>query len=187
MSKDLLFKGIPAKGTKVFPSSSGVDMPLVRRKDGGTNYLRWKNHTVQRLAELYPSIYREFTEAALVETEAQAWERVDLLFPQVPLLSMTGLELAHPPPMLLNDQTSVIPEDIFEMWVDHPSQARRNQAYAIAIEDVRAERKAANVLTMSAYNATLEGARNNRTIINNTRVAANKVATASITLGSIKG
>ncbi len=28
------------------------DPDTVRRKDGGTNYLRWKTHTVQRLAEL---------------------------------------------------------------------------------------------------------------------------------------
>jgi hypothetical protein len=181
MSKDLVFKGTPAKGPKVFSSLTSVDMPLVRRKDGGTNYLKWKNHTVQRLAELYPSIYREFSEAALVETEAQAWARVDILFPQVPLLSMSGLELEYPAPPLLNDATNVVPTDIFELWADNPSQARRSQAYAVAIEDLRAARKTANNQTMTAHNIVLEGVRNERTIINNARVAANKVATASVT------
>ena len=91
MSKDLLMKGTPAKGPRVFSSLNNGDMPLVRRKDGGTNYLKWRNHTVQRLAELYPSIYREFSEAALVETEAQMLARVEALYPQTPLLSITGL------------------------------------------------------------------------------------------------
>ena len=142
MSKDL--------GSKVFSSFSGVDVPLVRRKDGGTNYLKWKNHTVQRLAELYPSVYREFSEPALVETEAQAWARVDLLFPQQALMSMSGLELEFPLPVLLNDQTAVVLEEVFEQWADNPNQARRNQAFAIAIEELRAERKLANNVTMAA-------------------------------------
>jgi len=152
MSKDLIGKGTPAKGSKVFSGFAGVDVPLVRRKDGGTNYLKWRNHTVQRLAELYPSVYREFSEAALIETEAQAWARVDLLFPQVPLLSVSGLELEFPMPVLQNDLTNVVPVEVFEQWADNPSQARRSQAYAIAIEDLRATRKAANNVTMAAHN-----------------------------------
>jgi len=115
MSKDLL-KGTPAKGpVRAFSNHTSVDMPLVRRRDGGRNYLKWKNHTVQRLAELYPSIYREFSQAALVETEAQMLARVEALYPQTPLLSMTGLEVEYPVPTLLNDHTSVVPTDIFEM------------------------------------------------------------------------
>jgi len=47
--------------------SGVVDLPLVRRLDGGSNYLRWKNHTVKRLAELFPSVYREFLEIAPVD------------------------------------------------------------------------------------------------------------------------
>ena len=101
----------------------------------------------ERLAELYPSIYREFSEAALVETEVQAWARVDLLFPQQPLLNTSDLELEYPAPILLNELTSVVPDDVFEMWADNPSQARRNQAYAVAIEELRAVRKETNVAT----------------------------------------
>jgi hypothetical protein len=180
MSKDLIIKGTPAKGSKVVASFNSTDIPLVRRKDGGTNYLKWKNHTVQRLAELYPSIYKEFNEPALVETEAQAWARVELLFPQLPLISLTGLELEFPVPLMLNDQTSVVPVDVFELWVDHPSAARRTQAYATAIEELRADRKAANSVAMAARNQQIEDARNERTLINSARVAANKIASLSV-------
>ena len=145
MSKDLI-EGVPSQGSPkmVSSSSNGVDMPLVRRKDGGTNYLKWRNHTVQRLAELYPSIYKEFSEAALVETEAEAWARLEPEFPQVPLQ---------------NDMTNVVPADVFDQWADNPNAARRTQAFMIAIEEVREARR----------------------IQNQAAIAANKVATASIT------
>jgi hypothetical protein len=91
------------------------------------------------------------------------------------------LELEYPMPVLLNDLTNVVPVDVFELWADNPSQARRSQAYAIAIEDLRATRKAANNVTMAAHNLLVEDARNVRTTTNCARVAANKVATASVT------
>jgi hypothetical protein len=118
MYKDLLLKGTPAQGTKVFSSLYSVDIPLVRRKDGDSNNLRWLNHKAQRLAEQYTPIYRVFLEQALDTMEAQAWAREELLFPQGPILCSTGLELQYPVPFMLIDQASVVPADVFEFWND---------------------------------------------------------------------
>ena len=36
------------------------DLPLVRKRDGGTNYMSWRDFTYIKLQNRYPSIYQEF-------------------------------------------------------------------------------------------------------------------------------
>ena len=115
-------------------SASG-DMPLIRRKDGGTNYISWREHTGMKLRALYPEIYLEFTEGAIEETTEEARVRVELENPQI---------------VLLNDTTSVVPQEVFDLWIDHPSQGRRQQAFQVAIEEVRDERRLLNQSAISA-------------------------------------
>ncbi len=108
------------------------------------------------------------------------WARAEQLFPQQPLLYLTGLKLEFPVPLMFNDLTSVTPADVFELWADKKSQARRTQAIAVASEEVRANRRAASLAAMTDRNELLEESRKGRTIINTTRIEVNNVVTASV-------
>jgi hypothetical protein len=88
-----------------------------------------------KLRSLYPEVYLEFTQAAVEETIEEARVRVELENPQIPLL---------------NDTTSVVPQEVFDLWIDHPSQGRRQQAFQVAIEAVRDERRLLNQVAISA-------------------------------------
>jgi hypothetical protein len=56
--------GGKAKGTTVPIASTKTpvlkDLPLVRKRDGGTNYVSWRDFTYIKLQQKYPSIYKEF-------------------------------------------------------------------------------------------------------------------------------
>ncbi len=45
------------------------DFPLVRKRDGDTNYGSWRDFTFTKLQEKYPSIYEEFLHEAVDLTD----------------------------------------------------------------------------------------------------------------------
>ena len=56
--------GGKAKGTTTPTASTKTtvlkDLPLVRKRDGGTNYVAWRDFTYIKLQNKFPSIYHEF-------------------------------------------------------------------------------------------------------------------------------
>ena len=112
----------------VDPKKTSSYLPLCRKKDGGTNYVPWRRFTDDRLRLLYADVYLEFSQPANVETPDEALARLHLLYPLEPLLSET---------------TSVVPQAVFDLWVDEPNINIRTREFAIGIE---AERNANRIV-----------------------------------------
>ena len=61
------------------------DLPLVRKRDGGMNYVAWRDFTYIKLQNKYPSIYQEFMTEPEDLTGPRLEERMNQLFLLEPL------------------------------------------------------------------------------------------------------
>lgn len=110
-----------------------TNLPLVRRKGGGTNYLAWKEFTIVKLKAKFPTIYEEFLVQTPVETDAELAARVSALYPPIPLL---------------NSQSAVVPEADYQAGLLIANLTERTRFWTISLEAMQEGRRATNAITV---------------------------------------
>ena len=83
------------------------DLPLVHMKDGGTNYLAWREFTYTKLQHKYPSIFPEFMTERVEETVEELG------------MMMNNLFIAEP---LENSMSTVVPLAELRQVYSYPTQ-----------------------------------------------------------------
>ena len=84
---------------------SNKDLVLSRRRDGGTNYIAWRELTKVKLRKLYPTIHGEFMHPTPTETYMDMMTRISDAYPPVQLqtLSVVVSDDTHAAGMLMLD------------------------------------------------------------------------------------
>ena len=105
------------------------DLPLVRRRDGGTNYVSWRDFTFIKLQNKYPSIYQEFvTEPVDLAGEALK-EKMNEMFQLEPLE---------------NSMSTIVPLRAYRAGLLEPDLDLRKRIWDEAVEDMQMARRVNN-------------------------------------------
>jgi hypothetical protein len=136
--------GGKAKGTTTSIASTKTpvlkDLPLVRKRDGGTNYVSWRDFTYIKLQQKYPSIYKEFmTEPVDLAGDALK-DRMNQMFVMEPLL---------------NSLFTIVPLLAYEAGLLEPDLNLRKRFWDEAVEDMQTARRINNI-AIAGRNATTE-------------------------------
>ena len=116
------------------------DLPLVRKKDGGTNYLAWREFTYTKLQHKYPSIFPEFMNEQVDETAEELGTMMNNMF------------IAEP---LENSMSTVVPLADFEAGLLIQDPVYRKRFYDEAVEAMNYNRRVNNI-AIARQNTTVE-------------------------------